>query len=77
MPPALGDKAEVIQLFKPVCGQGTCERAVRAVYGRIRVEHAELHMLDTGHFALEDHCDEIAVFVRSFYDRKVRGKKAA
>ena len=41
------------------------------------VKDAELHMLDTGHFALEDHCDEIAVFVRSFYDRKVRGKKAA
>lgn len=41
------------------------------------VKDAELHMLDTGHFALEDHCDEIASFVRSFYDRKVKGKKAA
>jgi pimeloyl-ACP methyl ester carboxylesterase len=37
----------------------------------------ELHMLDTGHFALEDHCHEIAGFIRSFYDKKVRGKKAA
>jgi hypothetical protein len=34
-------------------------------------------MLDTGHFALEDHCDEIAGFISSFYDKKVRGKKAA
>jgi hypothetical protein len=34
-------------------------------------------MLDTGHFALEDHGDEIAEFVRSFYDRKVAVRKAA
>lgn len=34
------------------------------------VKDAELHMLDTGHFALEDHCDEIAAFVRSFHDRR-------
>jgi pimeloyl-ACP methyl ester carboxylesterase len=41
------------------------------------VKNAELHMLDTGHFALEDHCDEIAGFVRSFYDRKIAVKRAA
>jgi len=41
------------------------------------VKNAELHMLDTGHFALEDHCEEIAGFVRSFYDRKVAVRKAA
>ena len=41
------------------------------------LKDAELHMLDTGHFALEDHCDEIAGFISSFYDKKVRGKKAA
>ncbi len=35
------------------------------------VKDAELHMLDTGHFALEDHCDEIAALVRSFHSRKV------
>jgi pimeloyl-ACP methyl ester carboxylesterase len=38
---------------------------------------AEVHMLDTGHFALEDHCDEIAGLIRSFYDRQVRGREAA
>jgi len=37
----------------------------------------KLHMLDTGHFALEDHCDEIAGLVRSFYDEKVGRRKAA
>ena len=41
------------------------------------LEDVELHMLDTGHFALEDHCDEIAEFVRSFYDRKIAATKAA
>jgi len=27
---------------------------------------AELHLLDTGHFALEDHCDQIANAIRKF-----------
>ena len=30
------------------------------------LNNAELHMLDTRHFALEDSCDEIATLVRSF-----------
>jgi len=33
-------------------------------------------MLDTGHFALENHCDEVVVFERSFYDRNVAARKA-
>jgi pimeloyl-ACP methyl ester carboxylesterase len=41
------------------------------------LKDAELHMLDTGHFALEDHCHEIAGLIDSFYDKKVRGRKAA
>ena len=32
---------------------------------------AELHLLDTGHFALEDHADEIARLTREFFDNKV------
>jgi pimeloyl-ACP methyl ester carboxylesterase len=32
---------------------------------------AELHILDTGHFALEDKLDEIAPLMRDFLDRKV------
>ena len=32
---------------------------------------AELHLLDTGHFALEDHADEIARLTREFFQRKV------
>lgn len=32
---------------------------------------AELHMLDTGHFALEDKLDEMAPIIRDFLDRKV------
>jgi len=31
--------------------------------------HAELHLLDTGHFALEDQGDEIARLMRDFLDR--------
>jgi pimeloyl-ACP methyl ester carboxylesterase len=41
------------------------------------LKDAELHMLDTGHFALEDHCNEIAGLIDSFYNKKVREKKAA
>jgi pimeloyl-ACP methyl ester carboxylesterase len=32
---------------------------------------AELHLLDTGHFALEDHSEEIAGLIRDFFNRKV------
>jgi pimeloyl-ACP methyl ester carboxylesterase len=32
---------------------------------------AELHLLDTGHFALEDHAEEIAWLTRDFFTRKV------
>ncbi len=35
------------------------------------VPGAELHLLDTGHFALEDKLDEMAPLIRSFLDRKV------
>ncbi|MDK4734445.1 alpha/beta hydrolase [Rhizobium sp. CNPSo 3490] len=33
--------------------------------------HAEMHLLDTGHFALEDKLDEMAPLIRDFLDRKV------
>lgn len=32
---------------------------------------AELHMIDTGHFALEDRLDEIAPLIRDFLDRTI------
>ena len=32
---------------------------------------AELHLLDTGHFALEDKGDEIARLMLDFFDRKL------
>jgi pimeloyl-ACP methyl ester carboxylesterase len=32
---------------------------------------AEMHILDTGHFALEDRLDEMAPLIRDFLDRKV------
>lgn len=35
---------------------------------------AELHVLDTGHFALEDKGDEIAALMHTFLGRKVAGK---
>jgi hypothetical protein len=35
---------------------------------------AELHLFDTGHFALEDKGDEIAVLMRDFLDRKISRK---
>lgn len=36
------------------------------------VADAEIHLLDTGHFALETHCREIAAFIRDFLGRKLR-----
>lgn len=36
------------------------------------VPDAELHLLDTGHFALEDKGQEIAALIRDFLDRKLR-----
>ncbi len=41
------------------------------------VREADLHMLDTGHFALEDHYEEIAGLVSEFYDQKVRSLQKA
>ena len=35
---------------------------------------AEFHLLDTGHFALEDKLDEIAPLIRDFLDRKIAGR---
>ncbi len=36
--------------------------------------HAELHLLDTGHFALEDKGDEIAALMHTFLDHNVAAK---
>lgn len=33
---------------------------------------AQLHLLDTGHFALEEDCDEIAKLILAFLDKNVR-----
>ncbi len=33
--------------------------------------NAEVHLLDTGHFALETHAEEIATFIRRFLERSV------
>ncbi|HEY7044332.1 MAG TPA: alpha/beta hydrolase [Nocardioidaceae bacterium] len=35
------------------------------------VPHAELHFLDSGHFALEDHGEEIAGLIRAFHTTRV------
>jgi pimeloyl-ACP methyl ester carboxylesterase len=34
--------------------------------------HAQLHLLDTGHFALEDKLDEMEPLIRDFLDRNLR-----
>ena len=35
---------------------------------------AELHLLDTGHFALEDKLDEMAPLIRRFLDRHLTSR---
>jgi pimeloyl-ACP methyl ester carboxylesterase len=37
--------------------------------------NAELHLLDTGHFALEDKADEMVPLIRSFLDRNIAGER--
>jgi pimeloyl-ACP methyl ester carboxylesterase len=32
---------------------------------------AELHLLDTGHFALEDQCEEIAAHIKRFLEAEM------
>jgi pimeloyl-ACP methyl ester carboxylesterase len=44
---------------------------------RMDLPEAELHRLDSGHFAVEDSLDEIAAGIRRFYDEKVAVKMAA
>jgi hypothetical protein len=36
--------------------------------------NAEIHRLDSGHFAVEDSLDYIATIIRRFYDEKVAAK---
>ncbi len=36
------------------------------------IPDAEVHLLDTGHFALETHCDEIAAYIDDFLSRKLK-----
>jgi hypothetical protein len=36
--------------------------------------HAELHLLDAGHFALETHAPEIAALMRDFLGRHLGGR---
>jgi hypothetical protein len=41
------------------------------------VPQAELHRLDSGHFAVEDSLDVIAQNIRRFYDDQVAARVAA
>jgi pimeloyl-ACP methyl ester carboxylesterase len=38
---------------------------------------AELHMLDSGHFAVEDSLDEIAAHIKRFHAETIEGRTAA
>src|SRR5262249_16138810 len=39
------------------------------------IPSAELHLLDTGHFALEEEVDRIGSLMHDFFDRKINKKK--
>ena len=39
------------------------------------LKNVEFHLLDTGHFALEEDCDVIAKYMRDFLDRNVSRKR--
>lgn len=42
-----------------------------AIAYRRDLPNAEIHLLDSGHFVLEDHLDEVATQMRRFYQEKV------
>ena len=44
-----------------------------AAFGR-DLPHAEVHLLDAGHFALETHGEEIAALIRDFLRRNLNGR---
>jgi pimeloyl-ACP methyl ester carboxylesterase len=52
------------------------EAAEAAAYKR-DVPSAEVHLLDAGHFALEEQADEIADLIRGFVVRQLGGPPAA
>jgi pimeloyl-ACP methyl ester carboxylesterase len=39
------------------------------------IPNAEIHLLDTGHFALETHCTEIATMIGAFLKRQLRSER--
>jgi pimeloyl-ACP methyl ester carboxylesterase len=39
------------------------------------VPEAEVHLLNAGHFALEDQHDQIAALMTEFYDRRVHAAR--
>jgi len=41
---------------------------------RRELPNAELHLLDTGHFALEEEADHIGSLMREFLDRTINRK---
>lgn len=41
------------------------------------LRNLEFHLLDTGHFALEEDCDLIAGFINGFLDKQVKSPRAA
>jgi hypothetical protein len=41
--------------------------------GEAYLRHAEMHRLDSGHFAVEDSLDVIARNMKRFYDERVAG----
>lgn len=43
----------------------------------VDLPEAEMHRLDSGHFAIEDSLEHIAATMRRFYDEKVRAQAAA
>jgi hypothetical protein len=67
-----------------LCGALTIQSSLRKAGLRIAqgravqrgVKNAELHMRDTGHIAMEDHCDAVANLVCPFYEHEIAGRDA-
>jgi pimeloyl-ACP methyl ester carboxylesterase len=56
-----------------VCGRNDTSCPVIAAASRLRdLPEAELHLVDTGHFALEEDCPDIASLMRDFLARHIK-----
>jgi pimeloyl-ACP methyl ester carboxylesterase len=61
-----------------VWGKGDIFFTNEGAYAYLRdVKNVELHLLDSGHFVLEDHAGEVARLIWQFYEARIASRQAS